>query len=229
MEENFDNYDLENLIIKDKEYYKKRKKKCLLIWIPIIMVIVIAIILVIVLKSKPDNKIICKYKINEKIENFILININNDIDYDLIINGNNYGKQNHFDFKEASIYEVIFDFEYKLNSLEGFFEGNKNLIDVDFSKLKTDNITSMANLLKSCSSFTKVFINNKTPNLKNVSNMFYNCNSLDTVYLNFETEKVTQMDFMFYNCSKLSSLDISNHSLENVINTVPMFKDCNCL
>ena len=157
MEESFDNYDLENLIIKDKKYYKKRKKKCLLIWMPIIIVIVITIILVIVLKSKPDNKIICKYKINEKIENFILINITNDIDYDLIINGTNYRKQNHFDFKEASIYEVIFDFKYKLNSLEGFFEGNKNLIDVDFSKLKTDNITSMANLFIVLFEFEKSF------------------------------------------------------------------------
>ena len=52
MEENYDNDELENLIIKDKEYYRKRRIKCLLIWIPIIVAIAVAITLIFVLKPK---------------------------------------------------------------------------------------------------------------------------------------------------------------------------------
>lgn len=43
MEENFDNPDLDNLIIKDKSYYYKKKKKLLIIFIIILIVIGIVI------------------------------------------------------------------------------------------------------------------------------------------------------------------------------------------
>ena len=63
MEQNLENNDLENLIIKDKNYYKQKRNKILSITIPIILVVAIVIILTIVLMPKPDNKIICYYNI----------------------------------------------------------------------------------------------------------------------------------------------------------------------
>ena len=135
--ENLENFDLENLIIKDKIYYKKKRKKILLISIPIILVITIVIILIFVLKPKPDNKIICHYQTLLDNENINLININNDIDYNLIIDDISYGKKSSHNFNKSSTFKVIFDFKNKLDSLESFFKGNKNLMDADFSKINT--------------------------------------------------------------------------------------------
>ena len=70
MEENFETEELENLVIKDKEYHRKRRIKCLLIWIPIIVVIAVAITLIVVFRPKPDNKIICYYKTLKELKMF---------------------------------------------------------------------------------------------------------------------------------------------------------------
>ena len=53
-----------------------------------------------------------------------------------------------------------------------------------------------------------ITFDNEAPKLKNLNNMLF------LVY------------FSLYNkCTKLTSLDISNFNLENVINTLSMFKD----
>ena len=156
MDQNLESNDLENLIIKDKNYYRKRRIKILSITIPIILVTAIVIALIILLMPEPDNKIICLYNIEKANESIILININNDINYSLTINGTNHGKKNSHNFGKAGIYEVIFDFKNKLESLEGLFEENIYLIDADLSKLQIDNITSMASLFKSCKKLKRV-------------------------------------------------------------------------
>ena len=226
MDQNLESNDLENLIIKDKNYYRKRRIKILSITIPIILVTAIVIALIILLMPEPDNKIICYYNIINANENIVLININNDIDYNLIINDTNYGKKNTHIFSRTGKYKVIFDFIDKLNSLEGFFEENKYLIEADLSKLRSDEITSMSNLFKSCYNLKKVYFDNKSPNLENINNMFYNCNSLDTIHLNFDTSKIVKMDNMFNQCKSLINLDISNFSLISVVNASSMFQDC---
>ena len=102
MAENFEINDLENLVIKDKNYYREKRKKVLLISIPIIITILlltaIAIILIFVLKPKPENKIICYYQTLKPNENISLLNIKDDIYYNLIIDDINYGKANLYQF-----------------------------------------------------------------------------------------------------------------------------------
>ena len=136
--ENFDfeNQDLDNFIIKDKKYYAKRRKKSLLICISILLVIITGIVLYLFLKPKIDNKIICQYETREDNENVILINIDDIIDFILIIDEIEYDKKKSHNFQKAGKHKVIFQFEKKLNSLESLFEGNKYIIDADFSMLK---------------------------------------------------------------------------------------------
>ena len=128
MDDSYADIELETLVIKDKSYYRKKRIKCLLISTPIILGIAIATTLIIVLWPKPDNKIICHYQTLIPNENIELINIKDDINYNLIIDDNNYEKTNSYQFGEVGTYKVIFDFKNKLNSLEGFFEGKTNLI-----------------------------------------------------------------------------------------------------
>ena len=93
--ENFDfeNQDLDNFIIKDKKYYSRRRKKCLLIWIPILLVIITATVLYFILKPKVDNKIICQYVTKIDNENIVLFNIDDKIEFTLIIDDVEYDKK----------------------------------------------------------------------------------------------------------------------------------------
>ena len=196
----FNSQDMDNLIIKDKKYYAKRMKKCLLIWISILTVIITAIVLYFVLKPKEDNKIICQYETKTDNENIVLFNIDDNIEFTLIIDDVEYDKKKSHKFEKAGKHKVIFEFENKLNSLKSFFEGNKNIIDADFSRLQTENIISMENLFKDCANLTNVNFDNKTPNLENTSYMFYRCSSLKEIKINFDTSKVEKMHYMFYEC-----------------------------
>jgi len=222
----FAQQDLDNLIIMDKKYYARRRNKYLLIWIPISLVIITAIVLVVVLRPKEDNKIICQYETKEDNENIILININDDIDFTLIIDDVEYDKKKSYNFQKAGKHKVIFDFEKKLNSLESFFEGNKYLLDADFSKLQTEKIISMENLFKDCANLKNVNFDNKSQNLENTRNMFFRCSSLKNVKTNFDTSKVEIMDYMFYGCESLTYLDLSSFNLENLKNSTLMFAYC---
>ena len=60
----------------------------------IILLMSLVIILIIVFRPKTDNKINYYYQIINSNENSHLIHINDDINYKLIINSSNYGKQN---------------------------------------------------------------------------------------------------------------------------------------
>ena len=188
---NYNDQDLDNLITLDKKYYAKGRKKLLLILIPILIVLIaVIIVLIIVLGQKDTNKIICEYSTNKDNENIPLINIKNNSDFTLIIDGVKNDKKNYHIFEKAGRHNVIFEFKNKLDSLESFFEGNQYLINADFSQLKAENIKSTANLFKNCSHLNNVTFDNETPNLENIRYMFYNCNSLETVNLNINTSKV---------------------------------------
>ena len=158
----FDDYqenyqDLDNLIIKDKEYYAKKRKRYLLIVIPILLVIItVTIVLIIVLQPKIYNEITCQYETKKDNENIPLINIDNNIKFKIIKDDIIYYNKNYLTLEKAGTHKITFEFENKLNSLENVFEGNRYLIEADFTKLQTENIKSMENLFKGCSKLTKV-------------------------------------------------------------------------
>ena len=206
MEESFENADLDNLIIKDKEYYHKKRIKRLIIIIIILIVIGILIGLFSIVREilkKKGGKIICSFITSNDNENLQIININEDIKFSLIVDGNEYDKNIYHSFEKAGLHNVIFHFQNKLDSLEGFFSENKNLIEVDFSQLETENINSMAYLFNNCQNLTKVNFGS-----------------------NFDTSKITNMKYLFYSCAELNEIDLSSFKLENLINAEYMFGDC---
>ena len=226
MDEDLENHQLENLVIKDKEYNCKRKKKILLIALLVLLAIIIIIIIILLALRPKGGKIICKYRTNEDNENIRIINTNNDIGFTLYVNDSSYSQNNFHTFKTAGKHNVTFHFKKKLESLEGFFENLDNLIEIDFSELETENVKSMAKVLQYCQNLTKVNFDNKTPNLENISCMFNQSYYLLDVSLNFNTSKVTNMDWMFYYNDELTSLDLSNFDLENLVNSDFMFGFC---
>ena len=226
MDEDLENHQLENLVIKDKEYNCKRKKIILLIALLVLLAIIIIIIIILLALRPKGGKIICKYRTTEDNENIRIINTNNDIGFTLYVNDSSYSQNNFHTFKTAGKHNVTFHFKKKLESLEGFFENLDNLIEIDFSELETENVKSMAKVLQYCRNLTNVNSDNKTPNLENISCMFNQSYYLLDVSLNFNTSKVTNMDWMFYYNDELTSLDLSNFDLENLVNSDFMFGYC---
>ena len=146
MDVSFENGDLENLIIKDKEYQRKRKIKIIIIIVILLVIGILIGVFFIVreIKRKKGGKIICSFTTLSDNENIRLLRTNEDIEFDLIIDGTEYDKNYYHSFEKAGLHSVIFHFKNKLDSLEGFFNLNSNLIEVDFSQLETENIKSMA-------------------------------------------------------------------------------------
>ena len=73
--------DLDNLIIRDKEYYRKRRNKILIIISIVLVVIAIVIVIIVLLLKKRGGKIICIYKTTKDNENIKLINATDIISF----------------------------------------------------------------------------------------------------------------------------------------------------
>ena len=221
--------DLDNLIIKDKEYYRKRRNKILIIISIILVIIAIVIVTILLLLKKRGGKIICIYRTTKENENIKLINADDNISFSLIINNKSFSKNNSHIFEKPGLHNVTFHFKNKLESLDHLFFYLDNLIEIDFSQLETEKVISFAYVLNYCRNLTKVNFDNKTPNLKNMEYMFAEAYEITTLNIKLDTSKVTRMDLMFYYVEKIKSLDLSNFEFDNLINATSMFEYCSSL
>ena len=218
--------DLDNLIIRDKEYYRKRRNKILIIISIILVIITIVIVTILLLLKKRGGKIICIYKTTKENENIQLINTTDNISFSLIINNKSFSKNTNHTFEKPGEHNVIFHFKDKLESLDHLFFYLDNLIEIDFSQLETEKVKSFAYVLDFCRNLTKVNFDNKTPNLKNMEYMFAEAYEITTLNIKLDTSKVIRMDKMFHLVEKITSLDLSNFEFDNLINATSMFEHC---
>ena len=130
----------------------------------------------------------------------------------------------------TSITKVIFDesFAYctELTSTAYWFYGCNHLTEiVGINNLKTDNVTNMEWMFRSCSALTSLDVSGfTTDNVTNMYLMFDGCSSLtDLDVSNFKTSNVTNMGQMFQACYELTSLDLSHFNTANVTNMGGMF------
>ena len=90
------------------------------------------------------------------------------------------------------------------------FDSCNNLIDVDISKLKTDNVENISYMFNFCSSLKELDLSKfKTNNVLIVMNdMLCFCNSIRKLELsNFKTDKVIDMSYLFFNCYLMKELN----------------------
>ena len=127
---------------------KKAKKKRIKIFTLVISILVILAILItiplIIFLPYRGGKIIAKYETTKENEEVQLININDDITFRFFIGDIDYKGNKTYCFERAGIHTVIFEFKSKMKALDGLFRGITNLIEIDFSELITEEITSMS-------------------------------------------------------------------------------------
>ena len=126
--------EYDKLEIRDKNFYAKRRKKIALIVTPILLVLIAAIITLIILfrpKEKYNSSIICKYQTKKDNERINLIDERIKVGFSLIIDGVRYNNKYYHIFEKAGIYNVIFEFEQKIDRINSLFFGNYHLIEIE--------------------------------------------------------------------------------------------------
>ena len=116
-------------------------------------------------------------------------------------------------------------------SLSLMFDGQSEIISIEFSGFDTSSVTDMSYMFRHCSSLTSLDLSSfDTSKVTDMSNMFPDCSSLTSLDLSsFDTSSVTDMSNMFLYCNRLTSLDVSNFNTSKVTDMGGMFISCTAL
>ena len=154
-------------------------------------------------------------------DNLSEINENNT---NLVIDEKTIPFKKFFKPEKTGTYSIKLLFKNKLSNCAYMFCKCKNIIDIDFSKFNTENVTNMSYMFAYCSLKTLNLNSFKTNKVTNMTYMFYNCEFLSSLTLSsFNTQNVNNMQYMFSGCSSLTTLDLSSFNTENVIDMSCMF------
>ncbi len=134
-------------------------------------------------------------------------------------------------FKDMAVKKVKFSDCAITGGMYRFFNGLKELKEVDFTGLDSSNVDSMGALFEGCEALTTVNLEKlDTSNVTNMSSMFKGCKSLATFnFSNFDTYNVTKMDNMFEFCTSVKQLDLGSFDTRNLTSMFFMFNHCESL
>ena len=118
-----------------------------------------------------------------------------------------------------------------VTSMRDMFRGCSSLTSLDVTHFNTGNVTSMVKMFSNCFQLAELDVTHfNTANVENMSNMFRGCSSLTSLDVtHFNTENVTNMSSMFSECIGLISLDVTHFNTANVENMSNMFYICSSL
>ena len=152
----------------------------------------------------------------------------NKTNIEVFINKEKYEYQKYFKPTKEGKYEIKLKFKKNIKDCSYMFYYCKNIIEVDFSLFKTNEITNMSNMFSFCTELTYLNLSNfNTEKVKNMSYLFSNCSSLKKIILSsFNTQNVIDMRNMFAFCRQLSFIDISSFNASPNLNCTNMFYNC---
>ena len=208
------------------------------------------------IKDGSANEITIKVKIQEEDKNKNVYFLDNTKENEIYFENGEIVKFNHDNLKEmdesnttliidgkvttfnklfipekSGIYTIRLLFKNKLSDCAYMFCNCDKIIDVDFSKFNTQNVTDMKFMFNGCASLALLNLSSfKTENVINMDSMFSWCNSLKSLDLkSFNTNNVSNMSYMFFKCSSLTSIKLSSFNTQNVSNMACMFSGCSSL
>ena len=167
---------------------------------------------------------------NEKVT---LFNLPKEIVTEMIIDNNKIDPTSSYVFPQSGDHTLYALIDMKrCYTLGGLFNGNKNLISIEFSPLfKTEHINEMNFMFQNCKNLKSVDVSNlNTKNVVYMEYMFAGCSSLKNVDVrHFNTENVEKMNSVFQGCSSLESMDLSTWNTKKMKNIEYLFARCNSL
>ena len=152
----------------------------------------------------------------------------NENNTELFINQEKKRFDKFFKPTKEGIYEIKLKFKTYLTDCSYMFYYCRNIIEIDFSSFKTNNVNNMKSMFSFCPNLTKLDLSSfNTEKVENMSNMFANCCNLKKITLSsFNTKLVNSMKNMFSYCSQLTSIDISSFVASSNVNCEGMFDRC---
>ena len=173
-----------------------------------------------------DSKIIkeCIFSFYKHIPNSVYLNDRQIFSYD-----NECLNIADYDLEEE--YEIKIEWGLKIDTLEMFFMGKQNVLEVDLSEFDASEVTSMNSMFFDCKNLRNIIFGNiNTSSLIDMHSTFSGCESLYSIDLsNFDTSKVIYMGYMFSECYSLISLDLTYFNTSNVRSMYNMFQECHSL
>ena len=114
--------------------------------------------------------------------------------------------------KESGYLSIEIIFKYNLKSLNYFFKNCKELIKVNLTNLKMEEVTSMDSTFSGCSKLNEISLEGiNTINLMNMDYTFENCSELRNINLSpIKTSETTRIESIFSGCEKLERINISS-------------------
>ncbi|MCQ2821379.1 MAG: leucine-rich repeat domain-containing protein, partial [archaeon] len=119
-------------------------------------------------------------------------------------------------------FKITFKFKHILKSFKEMFKNCKDIVEVKFDGVQTENVTSMEKTFKGCSSLKKVDfgIMNNT-NLRDLDSMFEGCYNLKEVdFSEFNVKRINSMEHIFENCSSIETLNLTIFQMEHILNDI---------
>ena len=147
---------------------------------------------------------------------------------ELYINEKIVNYQKFFIPTKDGIYQIKLKFNNLLRDCSYMFYYCRNIIGIDFSSFKTQNVNNMSYMFYYCLNLSNLDLSSfNTEKVINMSNLFSYCLNLSKIVLSsFNTENVTNMSNMFSFCNKLTDIDISSFNIPPYLNAENMFQRC---
>ena len=138
----------------------------------------------------------------------------NETNTELYINKKPEKFEKFFIPKQQGLYQIKLIINTKLTNCRYMFYNCESIIELDLSRLNTEEVKDMSYMFSGCKNVSKINLSKlKTQNVTNMEGIFYNCNNLTEIDLsNFKTENLTNLKAMFYGCIKLSNIN-QHHSV----------------
>lgn len=138
----------------------------------------------------------------------------------MYLDGRKLPYSNKNKFNKIGEHEIVYEFDYDLNTCEYMFCGCNNIVKIKFVNFHTSKITNMGYMFCCCSELVSLDLSSfNTSNVTNTSFMFAAC--LKLTYLDissFNTSNVTQLEGMFALCEPLKKIIFGKNCDERIKN-----------
>ena len=181
------------------------------------------------IKSNEVNKeiyFLCNKKESSKFPNYLSeLNPENT---ELLIENSKQKYQQYFIPSKKGIWNIILKFKKKFNNCSYMFCSCKQIIRIDLSNFKTNEVTDMSYMFCFCSNLKELNLSNlNTEKVNNMSNMFSNCSKLNIINTSsFNIKNVNNMKEMFLNCRNLTNIDFSSSIASYNLDNSKIFEGC---
>ena len=129
----------------------------------------------------------------------------NELNTKLYIDKKEYIYKKYFKFEKEGKYNIKIKFERNLKDCGYMFAGCKNIISIDLTNFKSENVENMEYMFYNCENLKNInLLSLKTINVNNMNFIFSRCNKIKNLDLSsFATKKNIKMNYIFENSKKL--------------------------